>query len=43
MRAIVADVIAERLESLGLEWPKADPADVARFDDAMDRLMSEDD
>ena len=43
MRAIVADVIAERLEGLGLEWPKPNPADVARFDDAMDQLMNEDD
>ena len=41
MRAIVADIIVERLEAMQLEFPKPDPEAVARFDKAHAALMKE--
>lgn len=41
MRAIVADIIAESLESLKLEYPKPDPEEVKRFAKARASLKNE--
>ena len=41
MRAIVADIIAESLEALKLEFPKPDPAEVKRFAKARASLKNE--
>jgi PPK2 family polyphosphate:nucleotide phosphotransferase len=41
MRAAIADIIAAKLESLGLEYPEVDEAESARFAELADKLRNE--